>query len=84
MKKVAFLLLLSLWADPLCALDLLELGPQGQKWNKIRESSSFIAIGADSIWTWEVQPRANLVPQTLVRKGGIYAEVIRENSGVSH
>ena len=77
MQRIALLLLLGLWVSPLFALDLLELGQHGQKWNKIRESSSFIAVAADSIWIWEAQPRANLVPHTLARKGGIYAEVLR-------
>ncbi|MBI2504977.1 MAG: gliding motility-associated C-terminal domain-containing protein [Candidatus Latescibacteria bacterium] len=78
MKRIALLLLLGLWAGPLYALDLLELGPRGQKWNKIRESSRFMAVAADSIWIWPAEPRANLAPQTLARKGGIYAEVLRE------
>ncbi|MCC7262484.1 MAG: gliding motility-associated C-terminal domain-containing protein [Candidatus Latescibacteria bacterium] len=70
-----------LWATQLCALDLLELGQRGQKWNKIEESARFVAVSADSIWQWPAEPFANLAPQSLVRKGSIRAQVLRPGPG---
>ncbi|MSR83411.1 MAG: hypothetical protein EXS58_10885 [Candidatus Latescibacteria bacterium] len=74
---IALLLIALLQAGPLWALDSLRVGAEGQRWDKVMESSHFLAISRDSIWIWPAQQYTDLAPQTLARKGSIKAKVIR-------
>lgn len=39
------------------------------RWNQGVAEARFLAIRADSIWTWDVQPNSNLAPATVEREG---------------
>ena len=53
------------------AVDSLGVGFRGSiaRWNQGVAEARFIAIRADSIWTWNVQPNSNLAPGTVERDG---------------
>jgi len=53
------------------AVDSLGVGFRGSiaRWNQGVAEARFIAIRADSIWTWNVQPNSNLAPGTVERQG---------------
>jgi len=53
------------------AVDSLGVGFRGSiaRWNQGVAEARFVAIRADSIWTWNVQPNSNLAPGTVERQG---------------
>lgn len=53
------------------AVDSLGVGFRGSiaRWNQGVAEARFVAIRADSIWTWNVQPNSNLAPGTVERDG---------------
>ncbi|MEC7226326.1 MAG: discoidin domain-containing protein, partial [Candidatus Latescibacterota bacterium] len=53
------------------AIDSLGVGFRGSiaRWNQGVAEARFIAIRADSIWTWNVQPNSNLAPGIMERDG---------------
>ena len=57
--------------DSVGAVDSLGVGFRGSiaRWNQGVAEARFVAIRADSIWTWNVQPNSNLAPGTLERDG---------------
>jgi hypothetical protein len=57
--------------SPAVAADSLGVGWRGsiERWNQGVSESRFLAIRADSIWTWDVQPNSNLAPATVEREG---------------
>ena len=53
--------------SPAVAADSLGVGWRGsiERLNQGASESRFLAIRADSIWTWDVQPNSNLAPATV-------------------
>lgn len=56
---------------PVRAVDSLGVGWRASiaRWNQGVSEARFLAIRADSIWTWDVQPNSNLAPATPERAG---------------
>ena len=50
-------------------------GSRSGSWLSKRESSQFVGIAADSVWMWDVEPRANLVA-SLDERGGALLELL--------
>jgi len=80
-------------------LDTLVVGGGGdlgtRNWLDIEESSRFVAVAEDSIWTWTADPGSNLSPGFVEREGSIgakmevpipygYADAIVERDGLSN
>ena len=70
-------LALLVWATSVSALDtlLVGAGAEGMSWIDAGESSAFLGVAADSIWTWDVEPNINLATQIPTRGGRIRAKV---------
>jgi hypothetical protein len=70
-ERALILWLFGVVAMPAWAIDSLGVGWRGSiaRWNQGVAEASFVAIRADSIWTWDVQPNSNLAPATPERSG---------------
>jgi len=73
LKSRWYILFSFLLASPVLALNLLSVGQDISRkgWNQIRESARFVAVEADSIWMWNVEPNANLSDGIAERKGKV-------------
>ena len=60
------------------AVEVFSIGDGNLGWSRARESSSGVAVSADSVWLWSVQPRQNIVPTLQARRGRVLAEVERQ------
>ena len=63
-------------------------GSRSGSWLSKRESSQFVGIAADSVWMWDVEPRANLAASLDERNGAVlelipnpFGSTIRNLSG---
>lgn len=82
MKAISPFLIAILVAGPSLAIDSLDVGTKGNygRWDQIRESSRFLAVGRDSIWMWHVEPDANLCAG-IGERGGSAAGAVVASTG---
>ena len=75
--SASILLSLLVLVESAGAVDSLVVGLNSRQggWNKQREASRFIGVGADSIWMWGVEPDANL-SLTMSRRDGRVIRIV--------
>ena len=64
---------------PSLALDTLSVGASSapRTWESIVESSHFVAVSEDSIWTWQAE-RGDNIAADLSERGGFIAVQVQE------
>ena len=66
-----------------CAASLSEaqlslvIGRGGVPWDAVMDSSAFVQVNADSVWTWSAPLDQNIAPLAVARGGGAYLGGIR-------
>ena len=60
-----------LCATPLLAIDTLVVGTGDLDWKAIEDEAQYVTVVPESIWTWDAEPNANLMPGMAARGGSM-------------
>ncbi len=55
----------------------LVVGRGGVPWDAVMDSSAFVQVNADSVWTWSAPVDQNIAPLAVARGGGAYLGGVR-------